>query len=124
MRGCWWRKASRVTGPLAVQVADVLDHLVVDMLGAEQAEQAGVGGRDQDGPLAGPAGAQDVVPQDVRVDHVRRRAQQDVSRERSWDRGTGWARPHCPCACGDHVTEEARNLLRGVKFVSHAVQAT
>lgn len=69
--------------PAGGSVAAVLDHLVIDVPGAEQAEQAGVGGRDQDGPLAGPAGAKDVVTQDVRVDHDRRRAQQDVSRERA-----------------------------------------
>ena len=64
-------------------VAAVLDHLVVDVLGAEQAEEAGVRGRDQDGSLPLAAGAPDVVPQDVRVDHDRRRAQQDVLRERA-----------------------------------------
>lgn len=64
-------------------VAAVLDHLVVDVPGAEQADKAGVRGGDQDGPLPRPAGAPDVVPQDVRIDHHRRRAQQDVLRERA-----------------------------------------
>jgi len=40
---------------------------------AEQPQQAGVGGGDQDGSLAGPAGAQDGVAEDVRVDDDRRR---------------------------------------------------
>jgi hypothetical protein len=103
----------------------VLDHLVVDMLGAEKAEQAGVGGRDQDGSLAGPAGAQNVIPQDVSVDHYRRRAQQDVSRERSLGIGEPDGRVRTVLVrAGDHATEEARDLLRRVESVSHAVQAT
>ncbi|MGH3264620.1 MAG: hypothetical protein ACRDNS_21805 [Trebonia sp.] len=50
----------------------MLDQLDVDALGAEQAEQADVGGRDQDRPPASPAGTQDVVPQDIGIDHDQR----------------------------------------------------
>jgi hypothetical protein len=75
----------RVTGdlPICGPVAAVLDDLLVDMLGAEQAQEAGVRGRDQDCSPPGTAGVQDVVPEHVRVDHHRRRAQQDISRERA-----------------------------------------
>jgi hypothetical protein len=64
-------------------VAAVLDHLTVDVLGAEERDKPGVGGRDQDSPPTRAAGAQDVVAQDIRVNHDRRRAQQDVPRERA-----------------------------------------
>jgi hypothetical protein len=42
-------------------VSAVLDHLVVDVPGAEQADAAGVRGADQNGPLPCAAGAPDVV---------------------------------------------------------------
>ena len=111
--------------PAGGPVAAVPHHLVVDVPGAEQAEQAGVSGRDQDGPLAGPAGAQDVVAQDIRVDHDRRRAQQDVSRERALGTGEPDGRDRTvPVRACDHAADEARDLLRRIESVSHAVQAT
>ena len=100
-------------------VAAVLDHLTEDVLGAEQAEKAGVRGRDQDGSLPGAAGAPDVVPEHVRIDHDRRRAQQDVARERTtWIRETDGRDRIVLVHVSDHAADKARNILRGIRIRS------
>jgi hypothetical protein len=103
----------------------VLDHLVVDVPGAEQADKAGVRGGDQDGPLPRPACAPDVVPQDVRIDHHRRRAQQDVLRERALGPGKADGRDRTVLMhVSDHATDEHLDVLRRAEAVLHALQVT
>jgi hypothetical protein len=108
-------------GPLAA----VLDDLVVDVPGAEQADEPGVRGRDQDRPLPLAAGAPDVVPQDVRVDHDRRRPQQDVLRERALGAGEADGRVRTVLVhVSDHAADEQRDVLRCAEAVLHALQVT
>jgi hypothetical protein len=56
----------------------VLGDLVDNMLGAEESEQAGVGGRYQRRALAMLAGVQNVIPQPIGVSHNGLRREQEV----------------------------------------------
>jgi hypothetical protein len=103
----------------------VLDHFVVDVPGAEQADEAGVRGRDQDGPLSRAAGAPDVVPQDVGVDYDGWRPQQDVSRERALGAGEADGRDRAGFVhVSDRAADELRDVLQCAEAVLHTLQVT
>jgi hypothetical protein len=71
------------------------------------------------------AGAPDVVPQDVRVDYDRRRAQQDVLRERALGAGEADGRIRTVLVhVSDHAADEQRDVLRCAEAVLHALQVT
>lgn len=113
----------RVTGdlPISGPVAAVLDDLLVDVLGAEQAQEAGVRGRDRDCSPLGTAGVQDVVPEHVRIDHHRRRAQQDISRERAPRIGEPDRRDRTVLMhLSDRAADNAHDVLGRVGSISHA----
>jgi hypothetical protein len=73
----------------------------------------------------GAAGAPDVVPQDVRIDHHGRRPEQDVPRKRALGTGELDGRDRTVLVHVDgRATDKLRHILCGLENVPHAAQAT